>query len=335
MPGNIDWAPNHTTNGATMEQGLETAGRVAVISSRAVGDSLLLMTVAHNLQLNGATVTVFGRHVHALREWFPGVEVRPPLDAAMAQTTLAGFSLVLALHPTLDLTGKHPQVVLLDHLCNNGSKDPMAHRLFDFCRDGLHLPVTENANGLTAPAKLQHRKYTDRVIIHPTASTADKCWLKSRYVRLAKRLRRHGFDPHFVVAPEERSAWVDVLDEGLQVPAFDTLGDVAAWVYESGWFIGNDSGIGHLASNLDIPTLSLFMRRGIARTWRPGWGGGLVLIGSSFLPGGARFKERFWKYALTVGRVERAFAQLRRSAGQASSQKGAAVAAAAFVREAA
>ena len=293
---------------------------------------MLLMTVAHNLQLNGATVTVFGRHIHALRKWFPGIEVRPPLEPATAQTALADFSLVLALHPTLDLAGTHPRVVLLDHLCRSGSQEPMARRLSDFCRDELSLPVTQNINGLTAPADLQHRKHASRVIIHPTASTADKCWLKSRYVNLARRLRRNGFDPYFVVAPEERAGWLDVVREGLNVPAFDTLEDVAASVYESGWFIGNDSGIGHLASNLDIPTLSLFMRRGIARTWRPGWGGGQILIGSSFIPG-ARLKERFWKYALTVGRVERAFARLRHATGQVSAQAAPAVTAPAFVRE--
>ncbi|MGH8779250.1 glycosyltransferase family 9 protein [Paraburkholderia sp.] len=293
------------------------------------------MTVAHNLQLNGVTVTVFGRHLHALHRWFPRVEVRPPLepsDPATSQTVLADFSLVLALHPPLNLTDVHPRVVLLDHLCRSGSKEPMARRLFDFCRDELALAVTQKANGLTAPAELQHRKHATRVVIHPTASTADKCWLKSRYVSLARRLRQRGFDPHFVVAPEERAGWLDVLHQGLNVPAFDTLGHLAAWVYESGWFIGNDSGIGHLASNLDIPTLSLFMRRGIARTWRPDWGGGHVLIGSAFIPG-ARFKERFWKYALTVGRVERAFARLRLATDQRASQTVSAVTPPAFARK--
>ena len=93
---------------------------------------------------------------------------------------------------------------------------------------------------------------------------------------------------------------------------FRKLDNVATWVYESGWFIGNDSGIGHLASSLHIPTLSLFMRRGIARTWRPDWGTGQVLIGSTFLPTGF-LKERYWKYMLSVRQVSRAFEQLRAS----------------------
>ena len=81
-------------------------------------------------------------------------------------------------------------------------------------------------------------------------------------------------------------------------------------MFESGWFIGNDSGIGHLASSLHIPTLSLFMRRGIAHTWRPDWGAGQVLIGSTYLPTGF-LKERYWKYMLSVRQVSRAFDQMR------------------------
>jgi hypothetical protein len=37
-----------------------------------------------------------------------------------------------------------------------------------------------------------------------------------------------------------------------------------------------------------------------------------VLIGSTYLPTG-RLKERYWKYMLSVGKVARAFEQLRAS----------------------
>jgi len=52
------------------------------------------------------------------------------------------------------------------------------------------------------------------------------------------------------------------------------------------------------------------MRRGTARTWRPGWGVGQVLIGSAYLPTGW-LKERYWKYMLSVNRVSEAFDRLR------------------------
>ncbi|MGI4862085.1 MAG: glycosyltransferase family 9 protein [Janthinobacterium lividum] len=289
--------------------------QVAVILSPALGDSLLLATVAHNLQLNGVQVTMFGHQGYLLRDWLPALQVRPALDAHAANLieVLAQFDAVLQLHddkPFANLAECHPRVILLEHICRSAAPYSMVDRLVEFCRDELHLPRVGRSNGLTPPAGLEYRRHRMRVAIHPTASTADKCWLAPRFLQLGLMLRESGFDPQFVVAREERAAWAAVEAAGMVMPDLGSVDNLAGWLYESGWFIGNDSGVGHLASNLQIPTLSLFMRRGIARTWRPGWGVGDVLIGGAFLPSG-RLKERYWKYMLSVGRVMRAFHRLR------------------------
>jgi ADP-heptose:LPS heptosyltransferase len=99
-------------------------------------------------------------------------------------------------------------------------------------------------------------------------------------------------------------------DAAQRLHSFDRLADVAAWIAESGWFIGNDSGLGHLASALGVPTLSLFMRRGIARTWRPNWGRGAIVLPYNLFVVGA-LKERYWKMALTGRSVLRSFDRLR------------------------
>jgi hypothetical protein len=298
-----------------MPQLLQPIKHVALILSPAVGDSLLMMTIARNLCLERIAVTVFGRHASALHGWFPGVDIRANLGEAGLADNLARFDLVIQMHSDRPFDGLHrlhPRVVLLDRVCRARSPDSMAVRLARFCRDELNLTNAHKSNGITAPAGLVHRRHPLRVAIHPTASTIDKCWLASRYVRLAVTLRDRGFDPQFVVAPEERDDWTHVERLGLTSVSLGSLDNVAAWLFESGWFIGNDSGIGHLASSLQIPTLSLFMRRGLAHTWRPGWGAGQVLIGSTYLPTG-RLKERYWKYMLSVGKVARAFEQLRAS----------------------
>lgn len=289
--------------------------RVAVLLSPALGDSLLLAVVAHNLHLNGAEVVMFGRQGDLLRTWLPALRVRPALDpdAASLAGTLAEFDAVFQLHddrPFSNLAECHPRAILLAHVCRSAAPYSMVDRLVEFCRDELKLPRVERGNGLTPPPHLRHRRHRMRVAIHPTASTSDKCWLAARFVRLGLMLRDSGFEPHFVVAAEERRAWRAVQAAGMPVPDLGPVDDLAGWLYESGWFIGNDSGVGHLASNLQIPTLSLFMRRGIARTWRPGWGAGHVLVGGAFLPTG-RLKERYWKYTLSVGRVMRAFDRLQ------------------------
>ncbi|MFP3244975.1 MAG: glycosyltransferase family 9 protein, partial [Paraburkholderia sp.] len=84
----------------------------------------------------------------------------------------------------------------------------------------------------------------------------------------------------------------------------------AAWLYESGWFIGNDSGVGHLASALGIPTLTLFRRRRVAQRWRPGFTVGDIVLPSWWVPTAA-LKERWWRESIGVGRVLKAFRALR------------------------
>jgi heptosyltransferase III len=292
---------------------VQPISRVALVLSPAIGDSLLMMTIARNLQQHGIAVTVFGRQIQSLRDWFPNVETLDDLNPGELEMRLAGFDRVIQMHrnkPFLGLEHAHPRVIFLDHICRVRSSHSMADRLARFCIDEFGLASAHKSNGMTAPAGLQHRKYPLRVAIHPTASTSDKCWLPSRFIRLAIKLRELGFSPEFVVAPQERADWLHIKRLGLALPDLGSLDNVAAWVYESGWFIGNDSGIGHLASSLHIPTLSLFMRRGIAHTWRPDWGAGQVLIGSTFLPTGY-LKERYWKYMLSVRQVSRAFDQMR------------------------
>ncbi|HWT34984.1 MAG TPA: glycosyltransferase family 9 protein [Paraburkholderia sp.] len=298
-----------------MQHANEPVLNVAVTSSPALGDSLLLMTVARNLQMSGKRVTVFSGHMHALRTWFPGMDIRPaPGDEP--DTLLRAFDTVIQLHadrPVARLEQRHPNAIVLEHLCRASSREAMAARLAQYCRESLRLHHAEPGNGIEVPAWLMHRRHALRVAIHPTASTADKRWLAPRFMRLALRLKSKGFEPNFIVTDDERAEWEHVQQHGIGLPRLGSLDNVAAWLVECGWFIGNDSGIGHLASCLQVPTLSLFMRKGIARTWRPGWGAGKVLVGGGWLPTG-RLKERCWKYALSVNQVLRAFEQLQREA---------------------
>jgi len=307
--------------GAFVAKYLETQPRrVALLLSSALGDSLVFCVIAHNLQRQGASVSVFGDQAVLLKAWLPDFEVLDTPGRAALPALLARFDLVLQLHtdrPFPDVMDCHPNVRVLSHVPNAATSAAMVTRLTEVCRAEWSIDDAVRSNGLRAPEGLVARRHANRVVIHPTASTADKCWLPSRFIQLGKALRQAGFDPQFILAPHERAAWAFAEREGMAMPVFASLGDVAAWIYESGWFIGNDSGIGHLASNLQIPTLSLFMRRGIARTWRPDFGSGKVLVGGTYIPTG-RLKERYWKYALTVRAVMRAFAQLRAEVGESA-----------------
>ncbi len=286
--------------------------RVALITSNALGDTLLLMVIVRNLLDHERDVVVFGRAAWALRGWFPDIDIReiPAEDRLCAE--LAPFDIVLQMHdhqPVRNLPAFHPNVRILDPLTTDIWNRPMVTRFTDFCRAEFALDEVGTHNGLMPRVGLQHRKYTRRVVIHPEASTSDKRWLPHRFLRLARHLERWGYEVAFVMAPEELARWDTLLLSRFAVHTFSNLDGLAAWLYESGWFIGNDSGVGHLAANLGIPTLSLFRRRAVAQRWRPAWGNAHVVLPWQWLPG-ASLKERFWRETLTCSRVLSAFARM-------------------------
>jgi heptosyltransferase-3 len=291
--------------------------RIAVVMSNAIGDTLVLMVIVHNLLRNGIDVTVFGRPAHALRHWFPDVTIQPLPDEADTRARLAPYHTVLQMHrnqPMPRLTETHPRVLDLDKVVFGDRSGCMAERFADFCRDELGLSNVGLYNGMTPPPTLRHRQYIRRIAIHPEASTEDKRWLSRRFVKLAHNLRRRGYDVHFVIAPHERERWLELERWGIPAPEFNNPHELACWLYESGWFIGNDSGVGHLASSLSIPTISLFRRRRVSERWRPAWGTVNVVLPWQWVPT-ARLKEKFWRQTLTCARVLSAFQRMVRDDG--------------------
>ena len=86
-----------------------------------------------------------------------------------------------------------------------------------------------------------------------------------------------GFSVSFSVSPKEHAEWLFVKKKGIDLPYFRSLSETAAYLYESGFFIGNDSGLGHLASNLGIPTVTVAGKASSIKLWRPDWHIGKVV----------------------------------------------------------
>lgn len=71
--------------------------------------------------------------------------------------------------------------------------------------------------------------------------------------------------------------------------------------------IGNDSGIGHLASCLGLPTITITKSTSKHYRWRPGWGKNR-LINAPFQ---AKWHQKyFWQFFISVNRVYKAFNSL-------------------------
>jgi len=82
-------------------------------------------------------------------------------------------------------------------------------------------------------------------VIHPFSGSPRKNWPLERFRELAVRLG----DVRWTAGPEE------VLPEAER---FENLYDLACWLKRASLYIGNDSGITHLAAAVGVPALALF-----------------------------------------------------------------------------
>jgi hypothetical protein len=302
----VSGTPDHSSSART----------AAFVMSPALGDTLNLLIVAHNLWRAGWRVDVYGDHAHALAAWFPHLTIAPSLTQGDVRHVLARYPLLIQMHrdrPLADASSWHPGFIDLHDVEYADNPHCMAKRFADFAGARFALADVVTTNGMRAPAGLTFRHHASRVAMHPEASTPDKRWLPERFVKLADRLKETGFQPEFALEVRERARWEHLGSDLPPLRSFASSALLAAWLYESGWFIGNDSGVGHLASALGIPTLTIFRRRGVAQRWRPGFTTGDIVLPSWWLPT-AGLKERWWRESITVRRVLTAFAALRSQA---------------------
>ncbi|MBV9760817.1 MAG: glycosyltransferase family 9 protein [Acidobacteriaceae bacterium] len=96
----------------------------------------------------------------------------------------------------------------------------------------------------------------DSVVMHPFSGSGKKNWPQARYRELAARL---DCAVEWTAGPEDE--WPDA-------KRFDNLKELAGWIAGARLFIGNDSGIAHLAAATGIPTLVLFGPSS-PQVWRP------------------------------------------------------------------
>lgn len=274
-----------------------------MVCAAGLGDALLSLILSHNLQLSGYKVTTFSSALGELKGWFPTHTLLPYPPPSCIQETFAPFSLILASdHHPIPLPSDTRVVLIEEKACQKSLT--WVQNLALLCKD---LPHHGTDNGLVVPSPYKWRKYPQRVIIHPMSLELKRRWLKKKFLKLSFELEKRGFEPIFCMSAKERLDWISEVPER-QLPYFSTLPEAAALIYESGYLIGNNSGLGHLASLFQVPTLSLFAKKSYACLWRPGWGPGEVVTPLSLFPG--KIRQDYWKHLLSVKRVLNHFIKL-------------------------
>jgi ADP-heptose:LPS heptosyltransferase len=108
-------------------------------------------------------------------------------------------------------------------------------------------------------------------LIHPTAAFDTKRWAADNFVQVAGYVAALGLSPVAVVAPQERvvAAEIEETSSGTITTLADlSLPEVTALAARARIFIGNDSGIAHIAAAVKTPAVVIFGSSNVNH-WRP------------------------------------------------------------------
>jgi len=99
-------------------------------------------------------------------------------------------------------------------------------------------------------------------VIHPGAGSPEKCWAIERFLDVAAALGSAGMKVVFALGPAELERWpgerISLLRGKAAVLADASLTRLAGVLAGAAVYIGNDSGVSHLAAAVGAPTVALF-----------------------------------------------------------------------------
>ncbi|QDH17635.1 glycosyltransferase family 9 protein [Swingsia samuiensis] len=117
----------------------------------------------------------------------------------------------------------------------------------------------------------RQKEYAARILpegkwlaLGPTANWDGKIWPANRFVGLAQALQEKGYRTVVIYGPGDRERRIaravlqDLPPDAIDLGGDHTIGEVAALLQKCQLFVGNDSGLMHLAAAAGVPTLGLF-----------------------------------------------------------------------------
>ena len=129
---------------------------------------------------------------------------------------------------------------------------------------GLDLPE--------APPQLARPNPDGAILIHPGSGGDAKCWPRERFVALGRSLKRNGILPVIILGEAEQERWgreaIAELQEEFAWYLHMGLYELAERMSRARLYLGNDSGVTHLAAAMGIPVLALFGPSNDIQ-WRP------------------------------------------------------------------
>jgi ADP-heptose:LPS heptosyltransferase len=110
-------------------------------------------------------------------------------------------------------------------------------------------------------------------LLHPAAAFDTKTWAASNFARVVEHLAARGLATIAVAAPNE-SKILEELRTQSRAPVVSftdlSLPELSALAARASLFVGNDSGVAHMAAAVGAPSVVVFGSSNVAN-WRP-WG---------------------------------------------------------------
>lgn len=247
--------------------------KIAIICANGMGDLILMSLLAYNAQLKHS-VSIFHISSDRYKTLFPQYELLHPdsykskdFDLTIVQNDHGELCCLLQ-----DLREKDPSIIFLlpkkssfqrkgDFLFNNNisfieNLKIISKELFGICIHSSGISIDD----------LELKKNPNRVLIHPTTQNKNKTWPIKKFKKLYDYLLEKGYEPYFIMSQEEK--------KGLDLQGYSHLPtpsilELAKQIAQSGYFIGCDSGPGHLASSLNVPTLTISFNHNNSLLWKP------------------------------------------------------------------
>jgi lipopolysaccharide heptosyltransferase II len=114
-------------------------------------------------------------------------------------------------------------------------------------------------------------QFTEFALIHPTAAFATKEWPTENFAQIAEYLYARNILPVAIAAKHERAVLEDLKKSSrFPVVTFDDLPlpEITALASQAQIFVGNDSGIAHIAAAVNCPSVVIFGSSN-RNHWRP------------------------------------------------------------------
>ena len=251
------------------------ARRALIVRVGALGDVVLTRRLAFSLSLGGfdATLLAPARHASILLAdpWIRGVldadsASLAPVFAGSWPEALGAFDLAIVISNSPDLVEAAGEAAsrVIRIAPEPESPEPSIARQWARGAEPICVPF----EGVLPDLKTRAERALSRqaILVHPGSGSASKNWRIDRFAALIRTLRGTGRDVAWIRGPAEAG----FPDESLPAPAIDaaSLDVLAATLARAVLFIGNDSGVSHLAAAVGAPTLALFGPTSAA-AWRP------------------------------------------------------------------